>query len=141
MLARLRSAKLPLTGTSNLNGVVAGTTVGGPALRTSEIETGSLSCRVTVLAETNTLTLTFKWQVSDDATTWVDLAPANNAANVVLATGTAGADAAVSRVFGAPEGAVSWNFVRPALVTGVVTGASADTYAFDAHYRQEAFNL
>ncbi|HTJ17820.1 MAG TPA: hypothetical protein VL494_13665 [Steroidobacteraceae bacterium] len=110
---------------------VAGTTTAGTAIQTANIEPGSLSCLFTVLAETNTLTLTGKFQVSDDSSTWYDLAgDAQNPANVVIATGTAGADTAVTRVLPVPPSALSWKWVRAAVVNGVATGASGDTYAF-----------
>jgi hypothetical protein len=115
---------------------VAGTTTPGVALATAGIEPGTLSLHATVDAETSTLTLTVKLQVSDDGATWYDLAgDAQNPANVALATGTAGADAAVDRVFPVPPAALGWRYVRAAVVNGVATGGAADTYAFTWHYR------
>jgi hypothetical protein len=115
---------------------VAGSTTGGTALPTSGIEMGTLSCLCTVDAETSTLTLTAKFQVSDDNSTWYDLAgDAQNPANVLLATGTGGADAAVDRVLPVPTAALGWKYVRAAVVNGVATGGAADTYAFTFKYR------
>lgn len=115
---------------------VAGTTTGGTALPTSGIELGTLSCLCVLLAETNTLTLTAKFQVSDDNSTWYNLAgDAQNPANVLVATGTAGADAAVSVVLPVPPAALGWKYVRAALVNGVATGAAGDTYAFTFRFR------
>ncbi len=109
---------------------VAGTTTGGTAIPTSNIEPGSMSCLFTLLAETNTLTLTGKFQVSDDNSTWYDLAgDAQNPANVLIATGTAGADTAVTRVLPVPVPAYAWKYIRAAIVNGVATGAAGDTYA------------
>jgi len=114
----------------------AGSTTGGNALDCSTVEPGSLSCLFVVDAETNTLTLTGKFQVSNDNSTWYDLAgDAQNPANVVLATGTAGADAAVSRVLPVPPAALSWRYIRAAVVNGVIQGESVDTYAFTWQYR------
>lgn len=115
---------------------VAGTTTAGTALSTVGIERDTLSCHVNVDAETNTITLTAKFQVSDDNSTWYDLAgDAQNPANVLLATGTGGADAAVDRVLPVPTQALGWKWVRPALVNLVATGAAADTYSFTFHFR------
>jgi hypothetical protein len=115
---------------------VAGSTTGGTALATAGIEPGTLSCLVTVDAETNTITLTAKFQVSDDNSTWYDLAgDAQNPANVLLATGTGGADAAVSMVLPVPTQALGWKYVRAAVVNLVATGAAADTYAFSFRMR------
>lgn len=113
----------------------AGTVYGSQAISTANIAPGTLSCLFTVDAETNTLTIAGKWQVSDDASTWYDIAPTNNAAVVVLATGTAGADAAVSKVLPAPSEIMGWKYVRAAVQNGVTTGGAADTYSMTLHYR------
>jgi len=116
---------------------VAGTTTPGTALSTANIAHGTLSCLFVLLADTNTLTMTAKFQVSDDQTTWYDLAgDAQNPANVAQATGTAGADTAVSRVLPVPTAAIGWKYIRAAVVNGVATGASIDTYAMTFHYRR-----
>lgn len=116
---------------------VAGTTTAGTAISTQNVEVGSLCCLFTLLAETNTLTLTGKFQVSDDNSTWYDLAgDAQNPANVVLATGAAGADTAVTRVLPVPPSAMSWKWIRAAVVNGVATGAAGDTYAFSFRCRR-----
>jgi hypothetical protein len=115
---------------------VAGTTTGGTAIATANIQPGSLSCLFTLLADTNTLTLTGKYQVSDDNSTWYDLSgDAQNPANVAIATGTAGADTAVTRVLPVPSSAMGWKWLRAAIVNGVATGASIDTYAFSFRAR------
>lgn len=116
---------------------VAGTTTAGTALATAGIEMGSLSCLFTLLAETNTITLTGKFQVSNDNSTWYNLAgDAQNPANVLLCTGTAGADTATSVVLPVPPSALGWKYVRPAVVNGVATGASGDTYAMTFYFRK-----
>jgi hypothetical protein len=114
--------------------VIAGSAVDiGDNSRQKVLGLGAL---VTVDAETNTLTFTAKWQVSNDGTTWVDVANGSqNAAGVALATGTAGADAPVSRMISAPDGVFGWRKARLALVTGVATGAAADTYSIGYCYR------
>lgn len=115
---------------------VAGTTTAGTALATASIQPGTLSCLFTVLAETNTITLTGKFQVSADNSTWYNLAgDAQNPANVLIATGTAGADAAVSVVLPVPNQALGWKYIRPAIVNGVATGAAGDTWACTFYFR------
>lgn len=116
---------------------VAGTTTGGTAISTSDFQPGSVSCLFTVLAETNTITLTGKFQVSDDNSTWYNLAgDAQNPANVLIATGTAGADTAVSVVLPVPSSAIGWKWIRAAVVNLVATGAAGDTYSFLFRYRR-----
>jgi hypothetical protein len=92
------------------------------------VKTNTLSSLVTVDAETNTITLESYWQVSNDASTWVDAATENNAAVVVLATGTAGADAAVTKSIPAPRSVYGWRYARAVVVNRVVDGLIADTY-------------
>ncbi len=118
----------------NLNTLVATTVTAGNKVDTTRIARGSLSALVTVKAETDTLTITAKWQVSNDASTWVDVALPNNAANVALATGTSGIDAAVTRAIMAPDAVYGWHYCRIAIVNGVATGAAADTYALSYCY-------
>jgi hypothetical protein len=116
----------------NLNTRTAGYVQPGTAIAMGNLKQRitALSCLVTVTAETNTLTLTPGWQVSHDNSTWYDVAPPNNPANVALATGTSSADPAVSKVVAAPEAVYGWEYARCVIVTGVVTGAATDLYAF-----------
>jgi hypothetical protein len=114
---------------------VAGTTTAGTAVNLSDVVPGTLSCLFNLLAETNTITLTGKFQVSNDNSTWYDLAgDAQNPANVAQCTGTAGADTAVARVLPVPPSAIGWNWIRAAVVNAVATGAAGDTYAFTFQY-------
>lgn len=122
--------------TGDFDSDAAGTVNAGTVLATNTIAAGTLSALVTVDAETENLTLAAKWQVSDDNSTWYDMPPQNNAANVVLATGTSGADAAVSKVLPAPLGVLGWKYVRCAVVSGAATGAATDTYSIALHYRK-----
>jgi hypothetical protein len=125
-------------GTGDLTAApAAGSTTGGTAIATAMWQPGTLSCLFTVDAETNTITLTGKFQVSNDNSTWYDLAgDAQNPANVALATGTAGADTAVDRVLPVPMAAHGFKYIRAAVVNGVATGAAVDTYAFTFYGRK-----
>lgn len=126
------------TSSGTFDTLVATTVTGGTAIFMGNQvkKVTSLSALLTVLAETNTITITAKWQVSNDKTTWVDAYTPQNAANVALGTGTAGADTAVTRVLTAPEGVYGWQYARIALVNGVVTGAAVDTYSIGYCFRQ-----
>lgn len=133
----IRYNQLPATG--NANTLAAGSVIAGNTLDVGDNtrrKVSALSALVTLLAETNTFTWSSKWQVSNDKVTWVDLANgAQNAASVVIATGTAGADTAVTKAIPAPECIYGWKWARIALVTGVATGAAADTYAVGYCFR------
>lgn len=123
----------------NIDTLVAGSVVGGTAVNLGDNarqNVRALSALVTVDAETSTLTMTAQWQVSNDGSTWVDVANGSqNAAGVALATGTAGADAAVTKAICAPDGIYGWKKARIALVTGGATGTTADVYTLSYCYR------
>lgn len=130
------------TASGNLNTVVAGVSTSAAAL-VIDLDVvralpGSISALFTVDAETNTLTIEGGWQVSNDGSTWFDIADQNNAARVVLATGTAGADAAVSKVLVAPMAVHGWRYCRPVVVNRVATGNTVDTWAIELHHRRAA---
>lgn len=123
---------LKLNDYTRVNGTVTAFTAGaapktlaGATLRTQEIEPATLTALVVPNAKTNTLTIAGKWQVSDDNSTWVDVIPVNNAATVVLVTGT-GSDVTVTRCVEAPNGLNGFSFVRFALVTGTAVADGTD---------------
>lgn len=123
----------------NANGLAAASVITGNALDINDGQRQKvygLSALVTVLAETSSLTFAGKWQVSNDGSTWVDVANGSqNAAAVVLATGTGGADTAVTKAVPVPEAAYGWRKARFSLVTAGATGATADTYAISYCFR------
>lgn len=124
--------KLILSKTGDFDSVAAGAAVNGNAITIGDgarLKIKGLSALVTVDAETNTITLAAKWQVSNDNSTWYDVANGTqNAAAVVLATGTGGADAAVTKVIPAPDAVYGWVYARLSIVVGVTTGTTSDTY-------------
>lgn len=125
----------PVTGTFNT--VTAGSAVNGNPLAVSggsfqRIKT--LSAVVAVTAATSTITLTAKWQVSNDKTIWFDVAyAAQNPAAVALATGTA---AIVTKVVPAPDAVYGHAYARCVVVVGVATGGAGDLYSIGYNYRQ-----
>lgn len=123
------------TGTAN---GVSNSTVAGNALflgkNTQKV--ADLSALVTVLAETNGLTMTPRWRVSNDNSTYYTLPTnANNPASVAIATGTAGADAATSVAVPAPAAALSYQFAKLELSIGGATGTTLDTFSIGYTYR------
>lgn len=122
-----------------LNGVVAGTTTAGPTFTVGEAVLRSISCLATVEAETTSLTMTVIWQVSNDQTTWYTAVDANNVTPTVLATGTGGDDAIVTKVIGAPIAVNAWRFCRVAILSAGATGAVTDTYSFRYSYLRPDF--
>lgn len=126
--------------TGNLNTLASGSIVGGNTQIMDRVAPHSLSATFNVLAETNTITIAAIWQVSVDGSTWLRVSPTtNNAAEVVLATGTAGADSAVVRVVAAPPAVHGFKYVRAAVLTGGTTGAAADTYSIQLNFVDKNF--
>ncbi len=125
--------------TGDADTITAGNQVDGTTLHlgTQSQKVSGLTALVTVDAETNTLTMTAKWQGSNDDSSWDDIANGSqNAAGVALATGTAGADAAVTKAIPAPDALYGYQYGRMAIVIGVATGNAADTYSIGYTYRQ-----
>ena len=121
---------------------VAGTDKPGNPLTVSNanrLYVTGLSARVVVDAETDTIVITGRWQVSNDRTNWEDASPPTNAGNVAIATGTAGADDTVTVNVSAPAGVYGAQFARYVLVNTIVTGAVTDTYAIGYSYRAPGF--
>lgn len=115
----------------------AGTDVTGAAVAIADARTATLCAIVTCKADTNTFTITPYWQGTLDGSTWIDIATSNNAAAVALATGTAGADAAVSKIIPIQSGTYGLYQVRLALRAGVTTGAAIDTYSIQYAYQRD----
>lgn len=112
----------------------------GATLNMTKVESGTLSALCTVDAETNTLTIAHAWQVSNDGTTFYDCAPSNNAATVVLATGTGGADAAVTVSIEANQSVYGYKYARLRLVAGVATpSGTTDIGGAIYHWRKPRF--
>ena len=125
--------------TGTFNGINAGVAVAGNAISIGN-ETQRVRNLAAVLAldiETSTLTATALWQVSNDKSTWVDVAYApNNAAAVVFATGTGGADPTVTKIIPAPDAVYGYRFARISVVMGVTNGTTNDTYEIGYSYRR-----
>lgn len=117
-----------------LTSVAAGSDGAGATLLMSKVVAGSLSATCVFEAETNTLTLTPVWQVSNDGSTFLDVYPENDAAYVAMATGTSGDDAAVTRVISAPAGVYGWRYARCNARVGVTTGTANDLATISYNY-------
>ena len=125
---RLDTSAAPTTGV--LTGLGAGTQTGAGSIALHRILPGTLAADVEVDAETSTIQLFADWQVSRDGSTWITVSGTpGNAANVVLATGTGGADAAVRRIIPAPMAVYAFPFARVAIRNEVAAGLIADTYS------------
>lgn len=121
--------------TGNLDTVVAGGNGAGASLQSQNVTPGTLSALFVVDAETSTITIAAQWQGSDDGSTWHDMAgDPQNPSNVVLATGTGGADAAVTKAIPAPRPLHGWRYMRAVARVGVTTGAAVDTYSISYRY-------
>jgi hypothetical protein len=119
----------------NLNAVAAGGNGAGATLQSQNVVPGTLSALFVVEAETDTVTIAAQWQGSDDGTTWYDMAgDPQNPANVVLATGTAGGDAVITKAIPAPRPLHGWRYMRAVARIAGNTGAAVDTYSIAYRY-------
>lgn len=121
---RLKSVQLP-SGVVGFTGA-APQALNGTTVPMRNVTPLTLSANVYTKATTNTLTLTGKWQVSDDGTTWRDTYGSNRAAYVVAVTGTGSAVTDTSNV-GAPESVNGKRFCRYVITSGVGVGGGAGT--------------
>lgn len=124
-------------GTATALSGAAPQTGAGNKLDMSRIQPGTLSAKVAATATTNTLTITGKWQVSDNASTWYDADLANNAADAVMVTGT-GSAVAATRQIDAPAAVYGARWSRVVVVTGVASAGAGDEYTIGYDYRARA---
>jgi hypothetical protein len=127
--------------TGTFDGLTA-TDVAGNAVQVTDgtrLLLAGLSALVTLDVETNTMTVVGRWQVSSNNSTWVDCDTPNNAAEVTIGTGTAGADAAITKAISAPEGVYGVMFARYVITNGVAAGNTVDTYSIGYNYREPGF--
>lgn len=125
----------------NVTGVTAGAAVSGSTVFMGgvSLKVTQLSALVGVTANTSGLTLTARWQASNDASSWFTLVGANNAANVALATGASGGGNVAANVISSPPQAIEgWKYARCQVLVGVATGTTNDLYSIKYSYRQLA---
>ncbi len=96
----------------------------GISMVAERVAIGSMSANVYALATTNLLTITAKWQVSDDGVTYRDCKPSNGATNVALVTGT-GSAVTDTVCLAAPDCVYGKKYARVQLVSGVGSGGGA----------------
>lgn len=141
MAARTKRSNYLDTGALNLNTVVANTITGGPALDMSLVEDGTLSARVALDVETDTIAVEVLWEVSDvagGAGAYLEVKPADSDALRVWGIGTAGADAAISAVLPAPQCVYAYLYARCSVRNRNATGAAADTYQIGYNFIQRS---
>lgn len=131
--------QLVSTLTGNATGVAAGSVVSGNVVHMGNRSSfkGDLSAHVNVTANTSGLTMSPKWKVSSDNSTWYELVDQANTAVVALATGASGGgDVNGSKVISAPSAIKGWQFARMDVEIGVATGTTNDVWSVAYTYRQ-----
>lgn len=132
-----------LNGTSHTSG---GGVVGGAAIGTTDVVFGTLTAYIDAVAKTNTMTLSGKWQVSHDNSTWVDVeldaasAVASSNTARILTTGT-GSAVEYKGALPAPKAVYGWRWARVCIVVGVADSADpSDAWAYNYNYVRDAFH-
>lgn len=106
----------------------------GNAVQMQDVVVGTLCANIYAQATTNTLTISAKWKVSDNGITWRDAKVPNNAANVVIVTGT-GSAVADNIVLAAPDCVYGKRYAKCDLVTAGATAAAGDEYNISYGYQ------
>lgn len=100
-----------------------GTARNGTAVQLNTVHPGTLTVLCVGSITTSSVTASYKWQVSQDNSTFYDLKPMNNASGVATSAGT-GSPVAHSFVLDCPQSVVGWKWIRP---VATLTGAATDT--------------
>lgn len=126
-------------GVTSLNTGAAPQTNAGPTLAMNEVERGTLSAKFYAQAKVNTMTVEPQWEVSADASTWYDAKSSNNAASVVVVTGT-GAAVSDTVVVSAPDAVYAWPYARCSAVSRVANAVDGDDeYNVGYYYIQRGY--
>ncbi len=126
-VAQLATASTGIAGAS-------GTVVTGNPVTLAAAQHGSISALVTLIVETNTVTLAPKWQVSNDNVTYYDVQGNTGTTR----TGT-GSTATTTEVLVLNAGCV-WRYARVAVVVGVTTAVvTKEFFSVSYNYLTPAF--
>lgn len=121
------------TGTTGIAGAT-GTVVTGNPVTMANVAPHSLSALVTLTVETNTVTLTPKWQCSDDGSTWYDVQ--GNTGTTRTGNST---PATTSEVVSLSRG-IAWRYARLAVTVGGTTAVvNKEFYAISYTYLSPEF--
>lgn len=127
-----------------LNTITAGSTAstaglvvvaGQPSGGSKSVEFDSLAAVVETNITTSTLTVTTKWQVSNDGTDWIDFFGKNTAANVTKAAAGTGSLVTTQYVQAWDGVNPQFPYVRLAAQVGVATGGAGDSVTVAYNYR------
>ncbi|MDP9148520.1 MAG: hypothetical protein M3O36_01050 [Myxococcota bacterium] len=129
-----------------LNTVVAGTTTSTAGLVLNaggafNLEWDSVAAIVETNVTTTSLTVTAKWQVSNDGTNWIDLLTKNSAANVQKAATGTGSLVTTQFVMSLDGVNPAFPYLRAAVLSAGATGGAGDscTIAYNFRKRSVAF--
>jgi phenylpropionate dioxygenase-like ring-hydroxylating dioxygenase large terminal subunit len=124
-----------------LNGVTAGTAVSTVGLvlqagGANNIEFNSLAALVETNITTSTMTVTTKWQVSNDGTSWIDLFEKTSQSNTNRSAAGTGSLVTTQYVQSMDGINPSFPYMRIAVQVGVATGAAGDNVTVSYNWRK-----
>jgi len=111
------------------SGTAAAGTKNGTAVPVNDVEDGTLSAYLAVAIVTSSFTITPKWMVSQDNSTYLAIEDQNNTAVTAIS-------ATETTVLEAPKASAGWPYTRLTLVAGGTTGTTGDTYEVSYTYRK-----
>lgn len=128
-------------GVTDLNTGAAPQTNAGPTIAMNDVTVGTLSALFYAQAKVNTMTVEPQWQVSNDGTTWYSAQTSNNAASVVLVTGT-GSNVSSTIVVSAPPAVYGYAYARCSAVSRVASAVDTnDRYNVSYNYLKRGYAL
>lgn len=123
-----KSQSLAHAASGTFSGTAAAGTKNGTAVPVNDVEDGTLSAYLAVAILTSSFTITPKWMVSKDNSTFYALEDQNNTAVTAIS-------ATETTVLEAPKAVGGWPYCRLTLVAGGTTGTTGDTYDVRYSYR------
>ncbi len=109
------------TVTGTCSGASVGAAKNGTTIAMNNVTPLTLSAYVDIAITTGSFTLTPKWQVSQDNSTFVT-------ALVGIGAGISAVAATATSVYEAPRSVYGWPYARMILTVGGATGAGTETY-------------
>ena len=123
------------TGELDMFGVRFADGVVGPAVHMRLVKPNTLSALVLVQPHVAGLTMTAKWQVSNDKNTWYDAGAENNEVEIQLDLGTGfDVDTPVTTSVDAVHSAYGWEWARCGIAIDGAGGTAEDTYRISYNF-------
>jgi len=123
-----KSVQLGSASTGTFSAASSGDTKNGTSINMNDVEDGTLSAYLVATIATGSVTITPRWRVSKNNSTFYTIKDQNNVAKTAIS-------ATETVVLEAPKAVAGWPYSRLSLVVGGSTGTTGDTYDIRYSYR------